>query len=468
MLMPGRTGSSYVIEKLSHHPMIHAAGEILDEHRLEPDSELRLSKQLALTEDFFSRRYPADIKWVGFKTKLYPGEWSSDALDQLHKTLIDLQIQQVVLMLRSNIVKQALSFCRAENLHKVSNVWNISSDTQALGVGEVNPIEFQSQLANVKAQNEAVVSFLQRFDCPAKTFYYEDLLKDESRFFQEIHELFGVPPIQTHSVTQKHTSDDLRKSVSNFGELRQTCNDPSLREMFDEVIRERPDQQPVGGKRILVAVMTQQGNEQRRDAILSSWLQGLPKETQFLFFAGGAIETERTNENLVLSCTDRNEAEKMHAFLTYAIQNLQFDYIFKCNDDCYVDVHRLLDCGFRKYDYYGNLPAGFRSFEEIFADTSAYFLSRRSVKLIAETKISQDKKEGPMIGDILRQNQVPLVINQHFSIVRGMIPTQGGGGAISYPGVTAEQMKLTQPARHGMLRRLLRRIRQKVKTLNSK
>ena len=467
MLMPGRTGSTYVIEKMDHHPMIHAAGEILDKHRSEPDEDRRLSKQLALTKSFFSQTCSVDTKWVGFKTKLYPGEWTEKGLDRFYETLVDAAIEQVVLLLRANIVKQAFSFCRAENLHKVSNVWNVSNESQVVGIGDIDPDQFQKQMDLAKAQNDAVINFSQRFDCPTEIMHYEDLLKDEAKFFRRIYDVFDVPQLETHSITRKHTPDDLRKSIGNFVELRNGCVDPSMRLMFDEVLPARDASTPIGGKRILVAVMTTQGAIERQQAISRTWAKLLPNDTEIVFFAGGASELKRAGKKLLLSCSDTDDAEKMQAFLEYAVQHYQFDYVFKCNDDCYVNVQRLVDCGYRQYDYYGNPPSGSQWDKAPYADTNAYFLSRRCAQLVADSDIGEPvvkehergHSEGILIGDILRQSQISLVVNQHFSVVPGVLSSENCQ-TISYPEITPRQMKNTYSQHHSLSRRLLGKLRQ--------
>ena len=84
-----------------------------------------------------------------------------------------------------------------------------------------------------------------------------------------------------------------------------------------------------------------------------------------------------------------------------------WDYLFKCDDDTYVSIPRLLAYDLAGRDYVGaewQLRVGYGS------GGAGYFLSRRAAALIAERLTAATGAEDLLVGQILRAAGIPLHI----------------------------------------------------------
>jgi len=182
--------------------------------------------------------------------------------------------------------------------------------------------------------------------------------------------------------------------------------------------------------RMLIGILSCDANKFRADGIRNSWLRLVPSNYQVLFIHGRPGQEEGVEGDcLYLDCPESYEMlpRKVHAFLEYALRHLEFDYLFKTDDDSYLDLERFIAFDKQGADYIGQfrelpVPEIARTwhygkctdkafevpYEKPFtcawATGGGYFLSRRAVAL-AEQKTGETWRESIfedlMIGEAL-------------------------------------------------------------------
>jgi hypothetical protein len=107
--------------------------------------------------------------------------------------------------------------------------------------------------------------------------------------------------------------------------------------------------------RIVVGILSCQKTVDRKRTVEATWLRDLPKEHVTAYFLVGrpGRPAEIIGNTLYLDCPDTylSLPEKVVAFLEYAHAHLAYDYIFKCDDDTYVDVVTWLAVPYRDGDF---------------------------------------------------------------------------------------------------------------------
>ncbi|MGQ0641882.1 MAG: hypothetical protein ACT4P6_14120 [Gemmatimonadaceae bacterium] len=95
--------------------------------------------------------------------------------------------------------------------------------------------------------------------------------------------------------------------------------------------------------RILIGVCSCHRYLDRRHAVRATWLRALQPGTAALFFAGVGASADHA-ELVVLPADDDygHLSTKVHCFYRYALEHCDFDFVFKCDDDTYVCVERLV------------------------------------------------------------------------------------------------------------------------------
>ncbi|MBN8458150.1 MAG: hypothetical protein J0M04_09940 [Verrucomicrobia bacterium] len=152
------------------------------------------------------------------------------------------------------------------------------------------------------------------------------------------------------------------------------------------------------GKTMLVAACSCRKYPDRRQACRETWASVADANTTVRFFVGGGGVLEGEPDTVVLDADDTYETlpGKVMAFFRHALKHEEFDWLFKCDDDTYVDISRLWQLAEDGVDM-----AGSAYLMERGAPTggAGYLLSRRMVeKLVAEGLVPGNGDEDVLIG----------------------------------------------------------------------
>jgi len=236
MLMPGRTGSSYIIERMDSHPNIIAKGEIFGGGDVTEDIS-RVRRKLT---SLYKKRYPGEILATGYKTKLYGNTSPVYADVPLFKKVIssEIGIDKCIILLRHNVVKQAVSRLRTEALKKEmtqnngSDKWNIRQEQDKVAKCRLPPADIDTWIRKYEKENNEIRAFGESLGVDTLVLYYEDLMLDPDSLMLSIFGFLDVPKVQTASTLIKHTNDDLSTMIENFDELLENYRGTPYEEMF--------------------------------------------------------------------------------------------------------------------------------------------------------------------------------------------------------------------------------------------
>src|SRR5690606_20183194 len=100
---------------------------------------------------------------------------------------------------------------------------------------------------------------------------------------------------------------------------------------------------PSPSVRILVGICSSRKNRQRRDAIRRTWMSAPVNGIRCVFFVGAGDHPLDEPDTVALDCPDDYDhlPAKVIGFFTHCLENFEFDWLFKCDDDTYVALDRL-------------------------------------------------------------------------------------------------------------------------------
>jgi hypothetical protein len=151
--------------------------------------------------------------------------------------------------------------------------------------------------------------------------------------------------------------------------------------------------------RILVGICSARQNLERREAIRETWMaQGVENITILFFVGNGSQPVENSKDLLQLDAADDYEhlPEKVMAFFRYSL-GVDYDFLFKCDDDTYVDLSRLPQLLFEGYDLIGNEFVQSRGAP---SGGAGYFLTRCLVERLASDQLfAQTGAEDLIVGE---------------------------------------------------------------------
>lgn len=85
--------------------------------------------------------------------------------------------------------------------------------------------------------------------------------------------------------------------------------------------------------RILVGICTCAAHAERKQAVRDTWLRHIPKGIKCIFFTGRTAEESPSEPDTVILPVDdsyKTLPQKTFAFLCHALENEEFDWLFKC------------------------------------------------------------------------------------------------------------------------------------------
>jgi len=119
-------------------------------------------------------------------------------------------------------------------------------------------------------------------------------------------------------------------------------------------------------------------------------------------------------DEVVLSVPDDylHTSLKTKASLQWAIQQ-DFDYVFRCPTDTYIDLGKLVASGFEQHDYSGMQCGGYA------AGGTGFWLSKKVARLVVDAPVT-DWPEDRWVGEVLRKHGVVC----HYDSRYAEMPTQ--------------------------------------------
>jgi len=130
-------------------------------------------------------------------------------------------------------------------------------------------------------------------------------------------------------------------------------------------------------KKIIITVLSCKKNASLRKCILNTWAKNISVE---VFFIVGDNYTRIEDNILYIDCPDDylNHSHKQIDALRF-LYDKDFTHIFCCDDDTYVVIDRLLNCGYEDHDYMG--ATVYTSNRVAYAyGGSGFFLSKKAVE----------------------------------------------------------------------------------------
>ncbi|MGZ4677069.1 MAG: hypothetical protein ACXVLO_08330 [Acidimicrobiia bacterium] len=226
ILFPGRAGGTFLLGGLKQHPELETKGEPLG--IIAPRGA---DFQLQWMRKYYRGPWFPKIGAIGILTK-FPDIVDPERTAGL---LHDLDAR-VICLNRENHVKSAVSMIRARMLKDTTGRWNKYTPDTELDAFDIDPDDFEERLRLTSERKAATVDYAENLGLPYLGITYEQLLTDAADTFARVFEFLGVAPRPVTSNTLKVTSDDLRKSVRNFDDLRARYSGTEYEAMFDEVL----------------------------------------------------------------------------------------------------------------------------------------------------------------------------------------------------------------------------------------
>lgn len=217
LLFQGRTGSTYVTDRVNAHPKVKMEPEVwggwgflisqdeIHEHK---------QKQSEWLNQLYLGVQNSDQWATGFKTKI------DDVLDKRHfMSFIRKHNIRIIFLTRRNTIKLVVSEINAQRLFDKSSTWNLESENDRLNAFRLDLDKFHEQLMWREKVEKWLASYITVLSQPTLTLFYEDMLIDNQGFFTQLYDFLNVPYMDTVGKTFKNTSNDLREVISNYDEL---------------------------------------------------------------------------------------------------------------------------------------------------------------------------------------------------------------------------------------------------------
>jgi hypothetical protein len=125
----------------------------------------------------------------------------------------------------------------------------------------------------------------------------------------------------------------------------------------------------------------------------STWLKDAPAFSTYVnyrFFYGHGAQRSPEKDEVFLDCPDDypNLPHKMQAIYRWALAK-GYDYIFKCDDDTFVYLDRLMASGFEEYDYCGYILESDEAWSNgrYISGGPGYWLSKKAMQILAEAVV---------------------------------------------------------------------------------
>lgn len=164
----------------------------------------------------------------------------------------------------------------------------------------------------------------------------------------------------------------------------------------------------------VIGVLSGQHYDQRRSACMATWaknLAGYGDLVDLVFLVGGSKHfiPQRVGNILYLPCPDDYASlpQKTRHFCLWALENYEFEYLLKCDDDTYVHLDRLLAYP-SGYAYVGHNLNSFAS------GGAGYLLNRTATVQVVANMLESVGCEDVLVGQALSRARIPLLHDPNF------------------------------------------------------
>jgi glycosyltransferase involved in cell wall biosynthesis len=201
--------------------------------------------------------------------------------------------------------------------------------------------------------------------------------------------------------------------------------------------------------KIALGIITCKKNIHKINGIQKTWGQDLHTFNIPYFFIIGnpdLKECKLEGDTLYVPCPDdyENLPQKVFYFYQYIVEKTNFEYIYKIDDDCYLNVENLYSTYFWNFDYFGKIVATEESHlnrtwhfgkcttqklnKEIYSRPYlgpwcgggfGYFLSRKALEKLMTMSdfIKTDLYEDKAVGDALRKLEILPQENSRYKTI---------------------------------------------------
>jgi hypothetical protein len=167
---------------------------------------------------------------------------------------------------------------------------------------------------------------------------------------------------------------------------------------------------------MLVGALSCRRHTTRREGCLRTWADvGGRDGVDLLFVLGGGAAPWPVREGCLLHCPCPDDYDslsmKTRWLCLWAMINYRFDFLFKCDDDTYVHMDRLLDCDIPG-DYVGGPIPG-----HPYAHASGgagYRLTPRAAMTVATSTMRLASYEDLLVWQVLTNAGIPLRSDSRF------------------------------------------------------
>lgn len=177
---------------------------------------------------------------------------------------------------------------------------------------------------------------------------------------------------------------------------------------------------------ILVGICSCNNATQRRVACRETWLSHPQPGIECRFFLGRRepLPNEPDVVNLWVDDGYYHLPAKGLAFYKWALENYDFDWLFKCDDDTYLALDRLESLCDSRYDLIGDLSVEIRKAP---SGGAGYLMSRRLVELFINNahKVPPTGAEDLIFGTLAYELGAPMLASVRLGMYSSPAPHQG-------------------------------------------
>lgn len=199
---------------------------------------------------------------------------------------------------------------------------------------------------------------------------------------------------------------------------------------------------------ILVGICSEHGYSERREAVRATWLKHSQEGVECLFFLGGEVPEGERNDTVGLDVSDdfSSKPNKVLSFFRYALKYYAFDWLFKCDDDTYVDLSRLPELADPRYGIVGDMLMEKRG---VPSGGAGYLLSREIVeKIVAQGDLSSTGAEDMIFDKLVLDSDLVPHITPRLCMSNDDYPGEHND-KVSAQGCNPELMCMLELLRHG-------------------